>query len=222
MVFTVANEKGGSGKTTFALNLAGILSTEYPEILLIDSDPQQNSNDFASLREKRELQNIFTCIAKQGNDFITTINTMKNKFNHLVIDTQGSDSPTTRTAMGLADIIIVPVVPSILDFMALDSFLDTCNNCAAINQNQKTFIVMNRLSSNSFLASKTQEAIDFVKKQVEQLNNDRIQAMDTLLYERQTFRNSFLEGKLICELQNKDKASTEFYDFYNELKNKIF
>ena len=52
MVISIVNEKGGSGKTTLAVNLAARLSEDGDNVLLIDADPQRSTEVFSDIRSQ--------------------------------------------------------------------------------------------------------------------------------------------------------------------------
>ncbi|ELY0805555.1 ParA family protein, partial [Campylobacter upsaliensis] len=59
MIVSVINEKGGSGKTSLAINLACKLNDEGDKVLLLDLDPQRSAEVFVSIRKSEKLKEAF-------------------------------------------------------------------------------------------------------------------------------------------------------------------
>ena len=121
----VANPKGGSGKTTLATNIAGWLAGKRQRVGLLDADPQGSSATWLKRRPA-----LFPPIA--GFDADAGKKELKDVgVEWLVVDSAaGTRGEALRDALRRADVMIVPVSPSVFDMAATAEFL------AAVHENK--------------------------------------------------------------------------------------
>jgi chromosome partitioning protein len=67
MILLVGGEKGGSGKSCLAQNIAVFLQQQGQDILLLDADPQGTTTDWAKEREENESLKSLACVQASGN-----------------------------------------------------------------------------------------------------------------------------------------------------------
>lgn len=218
MIISVVNEKGGSGKTTLAINLAFKLSNEELDILLVDADPQNSVGTFMDFRvqNEEELELPFSSISKIGHSLSKEIEKISQKYDSIIIDTGGRDSNEMRQALIISDLVIIPTLASGFDQAVLNKMIELVREASIINSKLKVLIVINRASPNPFLESKIKNLREYLE---DKELDDNIKIANTIIYEREIYRNVIFLGKGISELKDNSKAKKEIDDLYVDLFN---
>lgn len=177
----VANPKGGSGKTTLAVSLAGALAAAGQNVRLLDLDKQQSATVWLA-RRATELPPIWLFDRAQG----TT-----GREGWLIIDSPaGLHGKSLERALKLVERVIVPIAPSLFDIEASRSFLNALQEEKAIRK-ERAFIGMVGMR----VAPRTRAASILETFLLE--NNLPVLAH---LQETQAYINAAFEGKSVFDL----------------------
>ncbi|MFZ6676197.1 AAA family ATPase [Undibacterium sp. Xuan67W] len=121
-VIAVVNPKGGVGKSTFATNLAGYLAHQGHKVVLGDTDIQQSSRTWLSLRPAN-LPLISAWDIEDGH-----IAKPPKGTTHVVLDTPaGLSGKKLDAVLKIADKVVIPLQPSIFDILATEEFIKKLN-----------------------------------------------------------------------------------------------
>jgi len=195
-VITIAQQKGGTGKTTLAVHLAlAFIKYHNLKIAIIDTDPQGSLGKWFMIREEKKLSNdnlTFKTASLWGAQYESK--TLKNDHDIVIIDTPPKIESDARPSIESADLVLIPVAASQVDFWATGAIVEIAKKA-----NKKILIQINRANQRSKLISKTN---DFIKS----LN---LSATKTIIGNRQIFASSMGEGKTAVEKQKKSNAVEE-------------
>ncbi|CAD7289521.1 hypothetical protein LMG7974_01598 [Campylobacter majalis] len=215
MIVSVINEKGGSGKTTLAINLAFKMASDGLDIMLIDADPQKSIEVVLDYRVNNGLDLPFNSVSKTGDSLAMEARSLSTKYDSIVIDTGGRDSKEMRQALIVSDIVLIPtIITSGFDQAVLNKMLDLVGEISITNQKLKALIINNRASTNPMLQTKNEKYTEFLRE-VELPSN--IKLAQTILHEREIYKNVIFDGKSVIELDGDNKAKDEINSLYKEL-----
>ena len=195
-VITISQQKGGSGKTTIAVHLAlAFIKYHNLKVAVIDTDPQGSLGKWFMIRTEKKVSNdnlTFKTASLWGAQYESKA--LKKDHDIVIIDTPPKIESDARPSIESADLVLIPVAASHVDFWATGAIVDIAKKA-----NKKILIQINRSSQRSKLISKTNE---FIKS----LN---LSATKTIIGNRQIYTASMGEGKTAVEKHKKSKAVEE-------------
>src|SRR3954463_10856899 len=120
-IILIGNEKGGTGKTTISVNLAGMAALQSLDVLLVDADPgQQSAAKWAARRQEFHPEaKAIPCVSATGKRLDTVLEDLARRYQVLVVDTGAEDSVEMRATAAVADVFTIPVQAEQFDFWAL-------------------------------------------------------------------------------------------------------
>ncbi len=118
-VIAVCNQKGGSGKTTLAINLAGAFAAEDNGVLLLDMDPQGSALDWGSVNPA--TLPTFEVAGIDRPQLLRQARALRREYDVIVIDCPAKFADSSSAAIRVADFVLVPVQPSPFDVWASDA-----------------------------------------------------------------------------------------------------
>ena len=145
-VLTIAQQKGGSGKTTLAVNLGVEFTRRGLRVALLDTDPQGSLGRWFMTRRERGLTDMdFSTASAWGVGY--EAEKLKRSNDIVLIDTPPKIDSDLRPALREASLILVPVATSHVDLWATDGVLDL-----AARVGRPTLMVLNRAKAGTRLA----------------------------------------------------------------------
>ncbi len=122
-MYTIAlvGQKGGTGKTTLAENLAVAATQAGRSVAVIDLDPQTTATNWGDRREA-ETPTVVSCQVARLRYVLTEAE--KNGVEFIFLDGPGKNAEATLEAAKAADLVLVPIQPIINDIETLPAFRD--------------------------------------------------------------------------------------------------
>jgi len=147
MIVAVLGEKGGTGKTTLATNLAGMRAAAGRQVLLVDADRQGSASYWAEKRRATTCPAV-ACLQKLGRAVARDLPALAPRYADIIVDVAAGDSPDLEAVLRVAARVLLPVQPAGLDVWTLGLLEDRVAEAQAVNPTLTAFVVLNRASPN--------------------------------------------------------------------------
>jgi chromosome partitioning protein len=194
VVITVAQQKGGAGKTTVAANLAAAFAAT-DRVALIDIDPQRSLKRWHDLRKARlEEAASLTFSEVSGWRLATELEKLRKSHDIILIDSPPQIETDAKLAVRGADLVLVPVQPSPPDIWAAEGTLKL-----AATEGRRAMLLLNRVPTSSRL----REAVEA------DLAARKLPMLGQALGNRTAFASAFAAGLGVTEASARSVAADE-------------
>ncbi len=204
-IITLAQQKGGSGKTTLAINIGCAAMAGGHSVAFLDTDPQGSLGRWFMLRREAGAPEMAFATASAWG---VTYECEKLAAAHdlVLVDTPPKVDADLRPALRASDLVVVPIATSHLDLWATESVLDL-----ARREGRATLVVLNRVPSRTRMLGEMVEAVDRI---------DAPQAT-TRIGNRVDFAAAAGRGLSAVEAPRRGKAAQEATALWHEIKDRL-
>lgn len=201
MIVLIGSQKGGVGKSTKAVNIAGYLILKQGKsAIIVDADDQKSIMTWYNDRQNVEWLPHIPVVAASGK-IKETLLELDRHYDYVIVDTAGRDSAELRSGLLAADLFLSPLRPSQMDLDTIGYLSEMFSTAQEYNEKVKGYIVLNMCPTNIFI-NEANEAAQVLSEYPE------FTLVSNRLCDRKIYRDAWGEAITVHEANN-EKAQTE-------------
>lgn len=216
-VISFANPKGGAGKTTTALLLATQLAENGAQVTIVDADPERWISQWAALPGCPDTIRVVNDVTEDSIVDILDAESARSQF--VLVDLEGTASLMVANAIGMSDLVIVPIQGSSMDARGGARIVRLIATQTRISR---------RPIPHAIVLTRTSAAVRSrsLRNVLNDLEGSGIDMFETSIVERAAYRDLFdyggtLSGLDPAQTSNLDKAIANARDFAGEVVLKL-
>ena len=204
-VISILNQKGGSGKTTIATNLAHALSLDGEKVLLVDSDPQGSLRDWNDMNEGI----LLPVVGLDRETLPRDLAAIADGYDYVLIDGAPQIAKLSAAAVKASDMVLIPVQPSPYDIWACADLVDIVQARRAVTEGQPAAaFVISRSIKNTRLSGEIGAA----------LHEYDLPVLNAGTTQRVIYPSTASDGKTVFSTEPDGAAAQEINAIKNEIK----
>ena len=153
MIIVIGGDKGGTGKSHLATSMAVCLALQGKRTGFVDTDLNASAKNWNKRRQEAGLTQI--AFNEAYGDVSAKILKMADLADVLIVDTAGHDSTEFRTALKVADVVIVPIDPlAQVEADSLQTVTKIVRDAQKINSRLAAHVLLYKCQQNTFSEQK--------------------------------------------------------------------
>jgi chromosome partitioning protein len=199
-IISFANPKGGAGKTTTALILATQLSENGASVTIIDADPERWISQWGTLPGKPANVTILDGVTE--DTIVDLIEEASGQTQFVIVDLEGTASLMVANAIGMSDLVLIPVQGSSMDARGGAKTIRLISNQAKMAR---------RAIPHCVVLTRTSAAVRSraLKNVQDQLSVNNIAVCKTAIVERAAYRDLLDYGGTLSDLRSANVSNIE-------------
>lgn len=197
-IITVANQKGGSGKTTIAMTVAGALATRGKKVLVVDADPQGTATQWSgAASESTPFPATVVGLANAKGKLHQMVRPLVDDYDFVVIDCPPSvEEQASQSALLVSDACLIPLQPTPADLWATVGVIELVAKARLVNPRLRAIGVPNRVTSTNL----GRQVLDVMR------DND-IEFLEGKLGNRTSFQEATIRGSVPSKMGAAHKVA---------------
>ena len=203
MIISIVNQKGGVGKTTLAVNLAGGLNAAGKHVRLIDTDPQGSITQWGSIENGLSIAvDHVPRVLKPRH-----VKNLGKGLDTVIIDSPPALEKITVNNISVSDLVIVPVSPSPLDIWSASDTIDLIRRIMKRNRQIAARLLVYRKIPGTRIGKEARDA----------LTEYDLPIFETEITQKIAAVEAMIAGLTVFEYAPRSKSTNEFRSLCNEI-----